>query len=1001
MIQLRRQFVKVTCVVLLLPGALFAQEQLGAISGRVIDRDSRQPIPSAQVVIVGTQVGSLTDDRGEFRLTRVTPGSTQLRALRLGYQTATQTVTVTAGETATVDFALGIAVVSLDQVVVTATGETQRKRESGAVTSTIALDALDLAPITNFSQVLSGRAPGVSVQLTSGTLGSGAKVRIRGTNSISLANDPLLIIDGVRVNSNVASGIAVGGQLPSRLDDLNPDEIDNIEIIKGPAAAALYGTAAANGVIQVTTKRGRPGKARFSLFAENGTIEEVSEYPFNYRQIGDLVTPRADGTTRTTNCSIDNRTRSLCTIRADSLAAYTPLRSDASPFINGWRQGYGLNVTGGGEAVTYFVSGDFERQQGVYDANTTRKLGLRANVFGRLRDDLELTANAGYLSNRIRLPQNDNNAFGLISGGLLGSAFDNPVTRGYFAITPEQSQQISTRQDVERFTGSLNSNWRPLKWLSGAGSAGLDVVNRFDHDLLPASKITAFGLEGGYRQSERYQDFTYTANLSFTGAFDLRPTIRSSTSVGGQYVREVLRSTEAFGQNLLPGVSSLEGVTSLFAVDEDNTENVTVGTYVQQQVAWRDRLFVTAAIRGDDNSAFGQDFGYVNYPAASISWVVGEEPFFPQSRILSALRVRAAYGESGQRPDFRDAAKFFSPVSVSIGDLDVPGVTIGSEATGFGAGNALLKPEKSKEYEFGFDAGLLDDRLAVELTRYHKSTHDALIARDLPGSLGATPFRLENIGRVRNMGFELLLRGKVLDMPNVRFDLTVNATTARSKILELGEGIEPIAVNRDYQIHKEGLAPGSYYQRPYTYRDANGDGLIARSEVVVAEDRADFGTPFPKRMVSLTPDLTLFKYVRVSGLLDYRGGHKLLNLTERFRCAFAQTCRGLQDATAPLAEQARAIASLLGTEAGFVEDADFVKFRELAVTLSAPQQWAGRMGVASVSLTLAGRNLATWTDYSGLDPEVNEAASSTNFSTDEFLTQPQVRYFTARLNVGW
>ena len=1001
MIQLHRQWLKVTCALLLLPGALVAQEQLGSISGRVIDRDTQQPIPNAQVLIVGTQIGSVTDDQGQYRLTRVTPGARQVRALRLGYESGAQTVAVAAGQTATANFALGTAVVNLDQVVITATGETQRKRESGAITSTIAIEELDLAPITNFSQVLTGRAPGVMVQLTSGTLGAGAKVRIRGTNSISLANDPLLIIDGVRVNNNVASGIAVGGMLPSRLDDLNPDEIENIEVIKGPAAAALYGTAAANGVIQVTTKRGRPGKARFTLYAENGTLEEVTDFPFNYRQIGDLTTPRADGTTRTTNCNINNRTSGLCTIRQDSLARYSPLLSDASPFIKGWRQDYGLNVAGGGEAVTYFVSGDFERQQGVFDANTTRKYGLRANVFGRLRDNLELTANAGYVSNHTRLPQNDNNALGLLGGGLLGSAFDNPNNRGYFAITADQSQQFRTRQDVERFTGSLSSNWRPLTWLSGAGSAGLDVVNRFDHDLLPAGKINSFGLEGGFRQSERYQDFTYTANLSFTGSFDIKPTIRSSTTVGGQYVREVLRSTEAFGQNLLPGVGSLEGVTSLFAVDEDNTENVTVGTYIQEQVSWRDRLFATVALRGDDNSAFGQDFGYVNYPAASLSWVIGEESFFPQNRILSALRVRAAYGESGQRPNFRDAAKFFSPVSVSVGDVDVPGVTIGSEATGFGAGNALLKPEKSKEYEFGFDAGLLGDRLALELTRYHKTTQDALIARDLPGSLGATAFRLENIGRVRNEGFELLLKARVFEMPNARFDLTLNGTTANSKILALGEGIEPISVNSDFQIHKEGLAPGEYYQAPYTFSDVNHDGLISADEVVVADEPVGLGTPFPKRLLSVTPDLTLFKYVRVSGLIEYRGGHKLLNLTERFRCNFTQTCRGLQDATAPLHEQARAMATLLGTEAGFVEDADFVKFRELSVTLNAPQQWADRMRIGSVSLTLAGRNLKTWTDYTGYDPEANENAAFTNFSTDEFNTQPQVRYFTARVTVGW
>ena len=249
----------------------FAQTGTGVIAGRVLDRQSQQPLENAQIRIVGTQRGTQTDQTGAYRLSGVPVGATSIVAQRIGYGQQPRSVVVTAGATATVDFSLSVSATQLDQVVVTATGETQRKRESGNATATIDPTALPLGATTNFSDVLAARAPGVSVTTSGGTVGGGSRIRIRGSNSVSLSNDPLLIIDGIRIDNTANStSIGVGGQQPSRFNDINPDEIENIEIIKGPAAAALYGTAAANGVIQITTKKGRAGKTRWDLTGEGG-----------------------------------------------------------------------------------------------------------------------------------------------------------------------------------------------------------------------------------------------------------------------------------------------------------------------------------------------------------------------------------------------------------------------------------------------------------------------------------------------------------------------------------------------------------------------------------------------------------------------------------------------------------------------------------------------------------------------------------------------------------
>lgn len=975
-----------------MPARAFAQQN-GTVTGTVTDLERQAPIPEAQVVVVGTTLGGRTNAQGVYTIAGVPQGAVQLRVLRIGYQSAVKAVTVIAGQSARVDFAVAPSAVVLDQVVTTATGQQERQRERGVTVGKIQVDSLNLAPVTNFSEVLSSRTAGLVVQGSGGTTGNASRIRIRGANSISLSNDPILIVDGIRVEAgSQSSRIGVGGQNPSRFDDINPDDIESIEVVKGPAAAALYGTAAANGVIQITTKRGRSGKTQWNTFGEGGNIYEVTAYPANYRQYG---TSTSSG--RTVRCPVPFIAAGFCT--PDSLQMYNPLEQ-ASPFRTGNRQKYGLSASGGTDKATYYLSGDNEREQGVYAPNLLDRLNLRANITGQLLDNFKVTVASGYLRSHLGRPQNDNNSAGIVSGGLLGRS-SYGASHGYYQLRPEQLYAYDTRQDIDRFTNSFNAAWQALSWLSANATAGLDWTHRNDV-LNVVGGIIPSGFDPdaavGERDLEPFDFFSYTGNGNLTATKAATADLTSSTSIGVQWNRQQSHGIGAFGELITPGISSLGGANTLFAVSEASQTNVTLGGYLSEQLGWRDRVFATGALRTDKNSAFGTNFGWVLYPAASLSWVVGEEGFFPRQPVVSSLRLRAAYGESGQRPSFRDAVTYYSNATAVMSSKDIPALVIG------GTGNPNLKPEISAEFETGFDAGFFGDRANLEFTYYNKNTTNALVARRLAASLGVADSRFDNIGRVKNSGLEMLLNTSVYKSNPVALDLTVSGSTNKNRVVTLGKGITPIVfgLGGNTQRHQTGYPLGGYWQVPITsYKDANGDGMIGLDEVQVGDTAVYLGSSTPTREFSFTPRVTLMRNIIVSALFDYRGGMKLYNATEDFRCAVFLNCRAINDPKTPLADQARAVADFeYGTVAGYIEDASFTKLREVSVELRAPDNWVRGFGVGGLSLTLAGRNLATWTNYTGLDPEVT-FAGATNFTQAEFLSQPAVRYYTARVNVNF
>ncbi|HEV8124094.1 MAG TPA: SusC/RagA family TonB-linked outer membrane protein [Gemmatimonadales bacterium] len=1004
-------------LLLALAGLSSAAAQAGRISGQVSDQTGT-PIAAARLLIVGTSYVETANGEGRYTFRNVTPAHYEIRVFAIGYQSKTDTVTVGSNETAALNFSLVSAPITLDEIVVTATGEQRKLEVANAVSTIDAATVAQESPITEFGNLISGRAPGVQVLKSAGTTGEGTRIRIRGSNSISLSNEPLFYVDGIRMESSATSStLDVGGfgsgngNNPSRINDLNPDDIESIEIVKGPAAATLYGIQASNGVVRITTKRGRSGRTRFNLFTELGAVTDNNTYPLNYNGRDTTAT----GVDYDGFCILQFELDGLCT--QTSISVYSPLEDPATrPLKAGLRQVYGGNLSGGNEFMNYYVSGQYESEDGVFrlpkfEEDSVRKLlgsvpenqirpnaltrvSVRANVGANLTSNSDIAVSAGYISSDARFVENDN-SFLTITGSGEASGFPPDINRGWYYIPAELFAELAT-QGTERFTGGITHNWRPNNWLSTRATFGYDVVNRNDVQFFPTGQVADY-LQNreGLRHDNRFQISQTSVDLGATARFALNPHMGSKTSVGAQFYRDLSTGTFATGIGLVPGSTTISNAATTES-SEQTIESRTLGSYLEEEVSLRDRLFVTGAIRLDDNSAFGKNFNATVYPKFSASWLLSEEPFFHVG-FLSTLRIRAAFGVSGQQPGTTDARRFFSPIAGKKTGVAETGVELTS------LGNPNLKPERSREIEGGIDAALFNGRVSLELTVYNKKTTDLLLRRPLAGSLGSSSDQFFNLGEVRNRGVEIGLSTRLIDKPGLVWDLDLSGSFTSNKLVSLGNGVGTISVGF-YQRHQEGYPLGGFWSRPLLgFNDANGDGIIDGTEVTLGDTAVFMGNALPTREFSLNSGVTIFHgRLRLGGQFDYRGGHVVDNSIENFRCTPVLNCRGLVDRKAPLEEQAKAIAAYTygNSEFAFFEPGWFIKLREVSITYNAPDSWAHAFRADRLSITLSGRNLMTITDYSGVDPEVN-AFGQDNFSTSDFESQPQVRYWLARVNVGF
>jgi hypothetical protein len=487
-----------------------------------------------------------------------------------------------------------------------------------------------------------------------------------------------------------------------------------------------------------------------------------------------------------------------------------------------------------------------------------------------------------------------------------------------------------------------------------------------------------------------------TANRRLTDQFE------SKTTAGVQFYRNILNRNGATGRQLPPGAVTVTA-GAIKEADETTSESRTLGGFLEQSIAWRDRLFLTGAVRSDRNSAFGADFETVFYPKFSASWVASEESFFPKPSWLTQFRLRTAYGASGVQPGTIDAVQYFSSTQVRGESGEESGVVFST------LGNRSLKPERSQELELGFDASLFSGRVTAELTHYRKESRDALISRTLPPSLGTgATTRLENLGKVKNSGWEALVNAQIVQRDAFGWDITFNGSTNDNELVSLG-GVP--AIIGTTQSQKEGYPLYGWWSRNLTgWNDKSGNGILTYSadpnltEITVTDTNVFIGSPLPRREFAFTNGLELWKRrIRVAAMVDYKGGHMIYNNTERIRCASRNNCRGLIDPKAPLFEQARTVAVRehpSRTVAGFFEKGDFVRFRELAVTFTAPPTWASKLFRGrSLLTTLAARNLGTlWTDYTGVDPE---AFGTSGDAPSEFQAFGPPTFMSLRFTIGY
>ena len=905
-----------------------AHAQNGTIAGRVIGTD-QSTISAVQVFLPELGLGSLTNSEGGFSILNVPAGTYQLEAQRLGMTTVQQQVTVVAGETLELEIAMTRAALGLDEIVVTGTAGAARRREVGNTISQInPADLPRLPPVT--TDLLRSAAPGVEVTRGAAGVGSGSRIVIRGVNSVSQGNTPIIYIDGVRMmsegfpvtadpyfgslgNAGRSANITV-----SPLDNINPADIERIEIIKGPAATTLYGTEASAGVIQVFTKRGSQGAPVWQVETEFG--------PSWSRKFGGPDVPY--------------------------------LWLDASPdwLRTGYARTTSASIRGGTPSFQYFASLQNLDETGILPKDEQTKWTTRGNFNFTPVEDLMLGYNFAYSNQDM-----EHTGTGRNTNALTLNVYRQEAN--YFASSdPEVISELLDQeilQTVETMTTGGTVTYSPTA----------DFTNRFtvgyDYNLLEARNVRPYGFTlwplGGVfnaNWTKRLLTFDYVGSFGF----DMGTNLRNTISWGGQAVGDDTRYLFGWGEDI-PGAVEPTVNSAAYTISEETRQKVwNAGFFGQSVIALRDRYFLTLGARVDGNSAFGDSYGLQVYPKASFSWVASDEAFWGED--WGELKVRGAYGWAGRAPDAFDATRTWQAAGWANQPAFVPD----------NRGNPDLGPEVSQEFEVGFDLSSFSDRFRASFTYYDRTTKDALMSVGGLASTGFASSQLENVGTLANWGTETSLDFGIIQRPSFGWDLGFSLTTSDSEVVDLG-GVPPFSALYGSWI-EEGLPIGVIFG-PYV---SNPDEI---ADPIILDDHV-FGRSRPSQIHGISTSFRLPYDIVLSARGEYQGGHAIvanpgLSPTQGARQPLCYPYyvepenpdKALRtDIDIPAIWRSRCNSAFhVPGYYGWVWDADFFRLRD--VSLRVPVQFAFPASVTSATLTLTLANSYLWTkDLPWWDPEV-------------------------------
>ena len=934
----------------LVPAERAVAQSTGTVTGVVTDAQSGQPLQGVQIT-AGT-AGSLTNADGRYIVRNVPAGEVTMTAEFIGYERVRRTITVPAGGTVETNLALNISALALDEIVVTGTaGGTQRRAIGNVVSSVNAEAVMEEVPIANMDQLLAQRTPGLMMLPGGGNVGTGSGIRIRGVSSMSLSNEPIVYIDGIRMDADPTRGPGQrGGANVSRLNDLNPNDIASIEVIKGPAAATLYGTEASNGVIQIITKRGAAGAPEFELVMRAGQNwlwdpETRAGLRWGRTSSGELI----------------------------SFNPYThEIENGNGPiWTNGEMMGVSASVRGGTDAVRYFASASYDDDTGVVPWNTSQRIGLRTNAEMLLSDQFTLRTSAAYIRSEIRLP-----AAAIDVDPFSQLIWASPLkaesgSRGFYSAPPDEWGEVESMAENDRTTLSTELRYNPVEWSTHRLIAGIDLSDETESELWPRQPEGSdhfFGNDAlGVRDVERGASRVLTLDYAGSADFEVSDFVLTP-SIGFQYFKRVSEFISATGEEFpaVP-VTTVSG-GAVRTGGESFVENATVGVYVQQQVGWQNRLFATAAVRADDNSAFGRDFDAAIYPKLSVAWVVHEEPFWSLD-FVNQFRLRGAWGAAGQQPSTFAAARLYSP---TVGFGDEPAL----EPAAFG--NPQLKPERGEELELGFDASFLDGRVTLEYTRFDRTIRDAIVNRPLPPSSGFDGSQIVNVGEVSAWGNEIGLHSLVFESDAIAWDLDTQIATMGNEIVDLG-GVEFIGAGGQGQ-HREGFSLSDIFMHKIVSAEIDEGGFVTEAlcdggtgtggreqgGAIVPCSEADqvlWGHSQPTWQVGLGTGISFWDRLRLYARVEGNGGHWQSNTEIRAQHNLGLT-RPVLERTDPFLMAYRAIEN----DATGMYRADFLRLRELSASYTLGETLAGYLGASDGSLTVGMRNvMMLWTREEGWD----------------------------------
>jgi TonB-dependent starch-binding outer membrane protein SusC len=949
------------------------------VQGVVQDAATLRPLANVSVSIRGTPFGTLTNRDGRYQIiARLAPGNYTVVYSLVGRGETTRAITLADARTVTLEaVSLRETAVEMEEIIVTGTAAPVARRALGNAVSTVSGERLSEIPAATIDQALQGKIAGAVITSNTGQPGGGVSMRLRGTSSIIGGAEPLYIVDGVIVDNNADQQVNLGlrSNASNRLADLDPDDIERVEVLKGAAAAALFGSRANNGVVQIFTRRGRAGDAQVT-FGTNLTHSSLE------RRIPFATTP-VDITVAVNPVRVTSVTPGVQRFDHQDLV-----------FSDAWSSSSFLSTAGGTPDTRYYVSGNWLDQNGIMRGTDHQRLNFRANLDQRIGEWFDLGVGANYIRSWTGLQIQGEEGFG---GLLTAIAFTNtnvdlaardPVTgrlvnQAFVFPNPlEVLENWHTGQEVSRFVGSLQGRANPLAGLNLEYRLGYDRYDMETMQSIPRGSPDApFGSATSNNRRSTLLNNDLVGNFGFAPAAELRLT----TSAGMNHTYQRLEQFNLSATDLVPGTREVRGANQTSATAL--IELITLGFFAQEQLAWRERLYLTGALRMDGSSTFGIDERWQLYPKVSGSWVVSEEPFWGGvAGWVPELRLRTALGYAGNQPPLGQAYARL-PRFAQITNIDRLGLVPFSTPA-----NPDLRPERQREWEVGFDAGFLESRLGLALTYYDQRTEDLLLPRPFTPSTGYSTI-LDNVGVLRNRGVELEVNSVNFDRPAFGWSSSLTFARNRNRVEELF--IDPYTVGYTNRI-QEGEPLGAHFMLSFR-RDESGN-ILSDEVGPLGDPAAIVGNPWPDFTAALGNDLRFGQNWSLRILLDGSFGHQLWNQTQRIMDIFQagplfdevlQACAGGLSPACDAA-QARRV-RLQGIWEHYLEDASYVKLRDLALRYRLDGGWIRNLGASQAQFEIVGRNLVTWTGYSGYDPEINMFGQSTVERGTDFAVYPNPR----------